>query len=140
MSNPLALIVEDEYDIASIFAKALASAGLDTEIVLAGDTAIAWLSAHTPDIVVLDLGLPEISGEDVLNHIRSEERLADVAVVIATAYSILGKDVQDKADWILTKPIGFSQLRDLAARIVSGKPVRQPDKASADLGAAKDAD
>jgi len=119
MSRPLALIVEDEYDIAMIFARALQAAGLKTDIVRAGDTALAWLSINTPDIIVLDLGLPNVSGEDVLKHVRADRRLANVKVIIATAYSILGENIHDNADWILTKPIGFSQLRDLAARVVS---------------------
>lgn len=119
MSRPLALIVEDEYDIAMIFARALQAAGLKTDIVRAGDTALAWLSINTPDIIVLDLGLPNVSGEDVLKHVRADSRLAHAKVIIATAYSILSENIHDNADWILTKPIGFSQLRDLAARVVS---------------------
>ena len=119
MSRPLALIVEDEYDIAMIFARALQAAGLKTDVVRAGDTALAWLSINTPDIIVLDLGLPNVSGEDVLKHVRSDSRLANAKVIIATAYSILSENIHDNADWILTKPIGFSQLRDLAARVVS---------------------
>ena len=116
MSNPLALIVEDEYDIALIFAKAVRAAGFETEIVRAGDTALAWLSTHTPDVVILDLGLPIVSGEDILNPIRTNDRLAHIRIIIATAYSILGENIRDNADAVLIKPIGFSQLRDLAAR------------------------
>jgi CheY-like chemotaxis protein len=86
MKKPLALVVEDERDISVIFAKALHAAGFETQVAHTGDVAIEWLSANTPDMVVLDLHMPRMAGTDVLQHIRSEPRLADVNVVIATAY------------------------------------------------------
>ena len=117
---PLALIVEDEYDIANIFAKAAQAAGFEASIALDGETALTWLAVHTPTIVILDLRLPGISGEQVLDHIRADQRLTEANVIIATAYTIISQRVQDTADWILTKPIGFAQLRDLAARCIVG--------------------
>ena len=117
MSDLFALIVEDETDLAIIFSKALQDAGFETQIVRAGDTALMWLSSTTPQIVVLDLHLPRVSGEEVLEQIRVDERLTETKVIIATADPQLAETLQDKADLVLLKPIGFSQLRDLAARL-----------------------
>jgi len=133
-SNPLALIVEDEYDIAMIFAKAVRAAGFETEITRAGDTALAWLSTNIPDVVILDLGLPVISGEDILDHIRANGRLADTRIIIATAYSILSEGIRDSADCILIKPIGFNQLRDLAARFMPGASNSNHDRTTGPSG------
>jgi DNA-binding response OmpR family regulator len=130
VSNPLALIVEDEYDIAIVFDKAVRAAGFQTEITRAGDTALAWLSTNIPDVVILDLGLPVISGEDILDHIRANGRLADTRIIIATAYSILSDGIRDSADCILIKPIGFNQLRDLAARFKPGASDSKHDQAN----------
>jgi two-component system phosphate regulon response regulator PhoB len=116
MKKPLALVVEDERDISVIFAKALHAAGFETQVAHTGDVAIEWLSANTPDMVVLDLHMPRMAGTDVLQHIRSEPRLADVNVVIATAYPHMAETLHEAADWIFFKPVSFSQLRDLAAR------------------------
>jgi DNA-binding response OmpR family regulator len=117
MSNLFALIVEDETDLAIIFSKALQDAGFETQIVRAGDTALMWLSSTTPQIVVLDLHLPRVSGEEVLGQIRADERLSATKVIIATADPRMAETLQDKADLVLLKPIGFSQLRDLASRL-----------------------
>jgi DNA-binding response OmpR family regulator len=117
MSDLFALIVEDETDLAIIFSKALQEAGFETQIVRAGDTALMWLASTTPQIVVLDLHLPRVSGEEVLEQIRADERLKDTKVIIATADPRMAETLQDRADLVLLKPIGFSQLRDLAARL-----------------------
>jgi DNA-binding response OmpR family regulator len=117
MSDSFALIVEDETDLAIIFAKALQEAGFETQIVRAGDTALMWLTSTTPQVVVLDLHLPRVSGEEVLEKIRADERLKDTQVIIATADPRMADILQDKADLVLLKPIGFSQMRDLAARL-----------------------
>jgi DNA-binding response OmpR family regulator len=125
MGKPLALVVEDEKDISVIFAKALHAAGFKTEIVHTGDAAITWLSSNTPDVVVLDLHMPRVAGTDVLQHIRSEPRLANVNVIIATAYPHMAESLHDAADWIFFKPVSFAQLRDLAARF---SPEKSPGK------------
>jgi CheY-like chemotaxis protein len=117
MSDLFALIVEDETDLAIIFSKALQEAGFETQIVRAGDTALMWLTSTTPQIVVLDLHLPRVSGQEVLDQIRADERLSATKVIIATADPRMAETLQDRADLVLLKPIGFSQLRDLAARL-----------------------
>ena len=117
MSDLFALIVEDETDLAIIFSKALQEAGFETQIVRAGDTALMWLSSTAPQIVVLDLHRPRVSGKEVLEQIRADERLTETKVIIATADPRMAETLQDQADLVLLKPIGFSQLRDLASRL-----------------------
>jgi DNA-binding response OmpR family regulator len=117
MNKPLALVVEDEYDISLIFARAMQSAGYETEIVRSGDTALTWLSAATPSLVILDLQLPRVPGTQILHYIRTEPRFSDTRVVVATAYSNMAANLQDRADWVLVKPVNFGQLRNLAARL-----------------------
>ena len=115
--NPLALIVEDEYDISLIFAKALRAAGFDAEIVHSGDEAIEWLASRVPHIVVLDLQMPKVAGTEVLEHIRADPRLEEACVIIATAYPHMAEGLHEEADWVFFKPVSFAQLRDMAARL-----------------------
>jgi CheY-like chemotaxis protein len=115
--KPLALIVEDEYNVSLVFSRALRAAGFKVEIVRAGDAAIEWLASAKPDIVVLDLSLPHVAGKDVLQYIRADPRLADTPVVVATAYARLAESLGDRVDRVLFKPTGFRRLRDLAARL-----------------------
>lgn len=124
MSNLFALIVEDDNDLAIIFAMALQEAGFETQIVRAGDTALMWLSSSTPDIVVLDLHLPRVSGDTILKEIRADARLAHTKVIITTADPRMAQMLDDKADLVLLKPVSFSQLRDLAARLGFATPQR----------------
>jgi DNA-binding response OmpR family regulator len=129
MSNPLALIVEDESDISVVFAKALKAAGFETAVAHAGDVALKCLSSMTPDVVVLDLNLPQVPGTEILRHIRADARLTNTKVIIATAYPRMIEGLHNEADCVLSKPVSFAQLRDLAARFglnaLSGKQHEQ---------------
>jgi CheY-like chemotaxis protein len=122
MDDRSALIIEDDSDLALIFAEALQAAGFDTGIVRHGDHALARLAVAAPDIVVLDLHLPHVSGADILRQIRTDERLAHTRVIVATADPRMADMLQDQPDLVLLKPISFSQLRDLAARLASTAP------------------
>jgi len=85
VTGSLALIIEDDEDLAAIFAEALHLAELETEIIVSGDAAAARLKEVVPKVVVLDLHLPQVSGETLLRQIRSTPALARTRVIIATA-------------------------------------------------------
>jgi DNA-binding response OmpR family regulator len=119
MDNRLALIVEDDRDEANLFAKALETAGFETEVARAGDTALARLAVLVPDVVVLDLGLPQVLGTDVLRQIRSNPRLAKTRVIVVTGDPPRAESLRGEADLVLLKPIGFNQLCGLAERLIS---------------------
>jgi DNA-binding response OmpR family regulator len=117
MNNQLALIIEDDPDLSVIFAEALQAAEFETQIIQDGQVALAYLAETQPAVVVLDLHLPNASGDDILHHIRSETRLAQTRVIVTTADPVMANVLQAEADLILIKPISFSQLRDLAVRL-----------------------
>jgi CheY-like chemotaxis protein len=125
MGKPLALIVEDELDISIVFSRALQAAGFETEVIRSGDIALEWLSSSKPDIVILDLNLPCVSGPEILRYIRADKRLTKTPVIIATAYARLAEGVRDQADQVLFKPVSFAQLRDLSARLVGSIPLNR---------------
>lgn len=116
MANSIALVVEDEKDIARISAKALRKGGFRVEVVHTGDEAIEWLGAHTPNLVVLDLQLPGVSGPEVFAHIRAQPQLSETPVIIVTAYPHIAEDLANQADCVLFKPVNPAELRSLAAR------------------------
>jgi two-component system cell cycle response regulator DivK len=117
MTNPLALIIEDDYKLATIFAQALRMAEFEAEIVQDGKVALARLAVILPVVVVLDLHLPYVSGLEILRQIRADERLNQTQVIVATADAMMADSLRQEADLVLLKPISFSQLRDLAARL-----------------------
>lgn len=117
MNKPLALIVEDEKDLSDIFAEALQHADFATEIVRDGQLALNRLAEIVPALVLLDLHLPNVAGTDILKYIRQDERLSKTQVIVVTADARSAEFLRTDAELVLVKPVRFSQLRDLTARI-----------------------
>ena len=115
--SDLALIIEDDEDIAEIFNQSLTNAGFETEVIFDGDTAQKRLEEVVPHVVVLDMHLPGVSGQTLLSQVRSDQRLLETIVLVATADAMMAEVHREQADFVLVKPISFSQLRDLASRL-----------------------
>ena len=125
MNKPRALIVEDDSDLLTIFSEALKLDGFEITTAHDGQMAMTRLDEAAPDVVVLDLHLPKVADREVLKRIRTEARLANTKVIVATADARLAEELENKADLILVKAIGFHQLSDLAQRLRPDGP--QPD-------------
>jgi DNA-binding response OmpR family regulator len=117
VADSLGLIIEDDADLAAIFAEALHLAELETEIIVNGAVAAARLKEVVPKVVVLDLHLPQVSGETLLHQIRATPALAQTRVIIATADPVMAEGLSLEADLVLIKPVSFSQLREFALRM-----------------------
>jgi CheY-like chemotaxis protein len=114
---PLAMIIEDHEDAATIFANALRGTGFEIEVIRTGDVALSRLAETTPAVVILDLHLPRVPGTEILRQIRADARLAGIYVIVATAYPDLAMGLEEKADHAFLKPVSFVQLHDLALRL-----------------------
>lgn len=123
MEKPFALIVEDDRDIVALFRHVLDLAGYRTEIVLHGKVAAEHLAKSTPDIVLLDLGLPGMSGGEILAMMRANERLKNVPVVIITANAHLVEALPVAPQLVLIKPVNIEQMSNLIQRIC---PTEEP--------------
>ena len=112
------LIIEDEPDTAELIRRALArSDELEPHVVTSGEGALAAAASSPPDLVILDLNLPGMSGVEVCRALRSRPDTAAVLIIMLTARvseddRVAGFDAG--ADDYMTKP--FS-LRELKARI-----------------------
>lgn len=116
-NKPSALIIEDDRDIVALFRHVLDLAGYRTEIVLHGRVAVEHLAKSRPDIVLLDLGLPGVSGSEILVMMRADERLKDVPVVVITANAHLVEALPVAPQLVLIKPVNIEQLSNLILRI-----------------------
>ncbi len=123
MEKPFALIVEDDRDIVALFRHVLDLAGYRTEIVLHGKVAAEYLAQSTPDIVLLDLGLPGMSGGEILAMMRADERLKNVPVVVITAHAHLVETLPVAPHLVLIKPVNIEQMSNLIQRIC---PTEEP--------------
>jgi two-component system, OmpR family, response regulator MprA len=122
------LIVEDDRGIADVVSVGLAQEGFDVRVATTGPRALEALRDEPPDLVVLDLGLPGLSGHEVLAHVR---RLGSLPVVILSARSELSDRVaglEAGADDYLVKPFRFEEL---LARIRAVLRRSAPDGADA---------
>lgn len=118
MKKPFALIVEDHLATAEFFATALSESGFETEIIRSGEAALSRLSAIVPDLIILDLNLPGVHGAEILRSVRRDERLAATRVIVATTHWEGAEEVEQAADLVILKPVGYEQLRDLASRFL----------------------
>jgi len=116
-NKPSALIIEDDRDIVALFRHVLDLAGYRTEIVLHGRVAVEHLAKSRPDIVLLDLGLPGVSGSEILVMMREDPRLKDVPVVVITANAHLVEALPVAPQLVLIKPVNIEQLSNLILRI-----------------------
>jgi CheY-like chemotaxis protein len=119
MSDDLALVIEDHEDISALFCMVLQEAGFRTEIIGSGSEAVTRLADVVPDVVILDLHLPGVQGDQILHQIRTDERMAETRVVVITAYAALARTLQDEADLVLIKPVSLNLLRRLVGRLRS---------------------
>ncbi len=115
--KPLAFVIEDDAEQQKIFSSAIEMAGFSVRSITNGADALAHFDEEIPALVILDLHLPKISGDEILRRIRSQERLATVPVILATADPLLAETLREESDLVLLKPISFIQLRDLATRL-----------------------
>ena len=117
--NNLALIIEDDEDLATIFSEALKAADFSTEIIRDGEDAQKRLRQIVPNIIVLDMHLPHVDGSTLLAQIRDDDLNKKAIVIVATADALMGDLYREIADFVLIKPISFTQLRDLSIRLRS---------------------
>ncbi|WP_213954478.1 response regulator transcription factor [Variovorax sp. dw_954] len=118
MSNPQLLMIEDDARLAQMVSEYLTQSGFGVDHALDGITGMDLLQQHAPDLVILDLMLPDIDGLEVCRRIRSlPGPLSKVAVLMLTAKGdpmdrIIGLEIG--ADDYLPKPF---EPRELLARI-----------------------
>ena len=111
MSNqPTILIVEDDRPVRSLISMALKSRDYQVETAIDGKSAMLSLTGHAPDIMILDLGLPDIDGNEIIKKVREWSSLP---IIVVSARS----DERDKidaldlgADDYITKPFSVDEL------------------------------
>lgn len=76
------LLVEDEEDIRTMYAEQLTIAGFDVTVACDGLEAVAKVSTESPDLVLLDIILPELDGLDVLRKIKADNKTKNIPVIM----------------------------------------------------------
>ncbi|MTH65621.1 response regulator [Paracoccus shanxieyensis] len=126
MSRQTILIVDDEPQIQRFLGHALTAAGYDTLLAANGHEALERLAAHRPDLMILDLGLPDMNGKEVIERLRQRH---DLPVIVLSAHDqemekIMALDLG--ADDFVAKPFGIGEL---LARLRVSLRLRRPARA-----------
>jgi len=104
------LVIEDERDIADFLKRGLLLKGFEVEVAYTGYKGLEIAQLSNPDVVVLDLMLPDADGIDICRELRAS---GDVGIIILTALSVVGERIRGLeagADDYLPKPFVFDEL------------------------------
>ena len=114
------IVVEDEPDMAEMFAEMVR---LMDHLVIkthSGLQAIDMISEKKPDLVLLDIMLPDVSGLEVLRHIHRDPRLSHIPVIVVSAKSLpadVKKGLEAGASAYLSKPVSYVDLKHAFERV-----------------------
>ena len=118
------LVVDDNVDAAETLTTFLDMIGMEARSVHDGNAAVQAALAFSPDLVLLDIGLPGMSGYDVARAMRAQPQLAGITLVALTGWG--AEDDRRRAkdagfDHHLTKPVDLSVLEDMLRRVQTGQ-------------------
>lgn len=120
-SQKTVMIVEDEPDVSELFAEMMRLSGLRVIKTYTSTPAMTLIGEEQPDLVILDIMMPDVSGLDVLTYMRADPKLASIPVVIVSAKASPA-DIQAGLDAgatvYLTKPVGYSDLKSAVDRLL----------------------
>jgi DNA-binding response OmpR family regulator len=117
------VIVEDEPEAAEIYAEMMRISGYEVVKFFGGSTAVAEIADQKPSAVILDLMMPDVSGFDVLEYMKTEPNLSNIPVIIVSAKTLpadVDQGLQAGASVYLTKPVAYSELIRAIDEVLSG--------------------
>ncbi|MEK6646717.1 MAG: response regulator [Candidatus Firestonebacteria bacterium] len=122
--KPIVLIVDDELDTLIILRILLESKGYDVEEAHNGVEALEKIKTKKPDLILLDVMMPEMDGYTVCRKIKSEKDTKNIAVILLTVRALsvdIEKGKKCGADFYITKPFDSYALLNDIHKILSKK-------------------
>jgi two-component system cell cycle response regulator DivK len=113
MTSPQILVVEDNDRNMRLFCDVLQASGYRTLEATTGESAVEVALEHVPDLVLMDIQLPDIDGVEALARIRADERSASLPVLALTAQAMEGDRERFLAagfDGYLSKPVDIAEF------------------------------
>jgi CheY-like chemotaxis protein len=118
------LIVEDDPDWRGLLSMIVQRSGYDAISATNGREAVAMAGLKTPDLILMDLGLPEMTGDEATAQIKGDRGTKDIPVVIQTAFGSgpnSKRALEVGAAEIMQKPISISQVKAILKKYLSGE-------------------
>jgi diguanylate cyclase (GGDEF)-like protein len=128
MIKPRVLMVVDTLEIVSLdLRQTLDNAGYTTELILSSEMTLDQLVCINPDVVLLHIDQPIVSGTTPYQFLKSDERLKEIPVVVLAFCTEAANQVSSFADVVLVRPVNHERLADLLSLLCSvEKPKDQP--------------
>ncbi|HUT53249.1 MAG TPA: response regulator [bacterium] len=114
------LIVDDNRMILQALSDHLEALGYDTEVAASGIDALEILKHDKPDLIIMDIVMPEMSGIEVTRRIRANPEIKSIPVVAFTSQSNRGQWDEIFDDY-LVKPFGYDALYEIIQRFIAKK-------------------
>ncbi len=116
------IVVEDEPDAAELFAEMMRVSGFRVLKTYSSTPAISMIAKELPDVVILDIMMPDVSGLEVLRFMRREPQLSKIPVIVVSAKSMpsdIREGLEAGATLYLAKPVGYLDLKQAVDQVMS---------------------
>ena len=133
MSKKSILVIEDTKSVRQILAAMLLEEGYEVITAIDGRDGLEMARRENPDLIILDVMLPEMNGYEVCCHLKFDEDYEHIPVILLTARrkeADRQKAAQTSADVYLTKPFDRETLMQEVRRLLDRKPAAQKTKSS----------
>ncbi len=115
------MIIEDEPDAADLFAEMMRLNGYRVLKTYSGAPAMALIAQEKPDLIILDIMMPGVSGLDVMRYLREQPQYSTIPVVVVSARAT-ASDIEEGmaagASVYLTKPVSYTDLKNAVDGLV----------------------
>ena len=124
MKTPVILVVDDDPNIRELISVNLRVKGYSIVLASDGKEAMEKIKTGAPDLIILDIMMPEIDGWELCKWIRDDPRLRSVKILMLTAKGtdrdkLIGREIF-KADEYMTKPFEIDLLQQTISRMLNG--------------------
>lgn len=113
------LIAEDSPDLREVFAMLFEHHGFEVQLAQDGQAALDLIFELLPDVLLLDINMPRLSGFEVLTRVRGQQATRDIKVIVVTGNTLAMQDERAEcADLFLVKPVNIQELVAFTERLV----------------------
>ena len=112
------LLVEDDVDLAQLYRGVLRWSGFDAAHVIDGVSALRVLEEDAPDLIVVDMNLPVLNGDQLLREIAAHPELRQIPAIVVTGSDIRADVAVEQARQVLQKPCSPERLVSVVERYV----------------------
>ncbi|MDJ0754050.1 MAG: response regulator [Ardenticatenaceae bacterium] len=111
--TPIILYIEDNQDNRKLVQKVLTAAGFEIHAVPDGPSGLSFVDDKTPDLVLMDIGMPHMDGYEATKLLRRKQGMADIPIIALTAHAMKGdeeKSLDAGCNGYIRKPINIDRF------------------------------